>query len=156
MWIRDRFKIDPSKIFSIIGKGGATIREITEKYKVSVDMDKDNGTVKVSGDDSNNISQCAIYIKELANSSKAFVKKEKLNFEKLYNIDDVLSGEVLRITDFGAFVELPKGGEGLLHISKLSKQRVHNVNDILSINDIIDVRVLKLSSDRIELASSSF
>jgi polyribonucleotide nucleotidyltransferase len=152
----EQFQIESSKIFSIIGKGGATIREITEKYNVSVDIHKDNGTIKVSGDDSSNISQCTKHIKELANSSKAFVKKEKLDFEKIYSVEDLLSGKVLRITDFGAFIELPKGGEGLLHISKLSKQRVDNVNDILSVDDIIDVRVLKLSSHRIELSINSF
>ena len=152
----EKFKIDPSKIFSIIGKGGSVIREITDKYQVSVDMDKDSGLVKVSGEDNNKIIECVNHIKELANSSKSFVKKEKINFETLYNVDDVLKGKVLRITDFGAFIELQKGGEGLLHISKISKQRVNNVSDVLSVDEQIEVKVLKLSNDRIELASSSF
>jgi len=73
-----------------------------------------------------------------------------------HKVDDIINGKVLRITDFGAFIELSKGGEGLLHISKISRQRVNNVSDVLSVNDEIKVKVLKLSSDRIELASSSF
>ena len=84
-----------------------------------------------------------------------FRKKETINFEKLYNIDDVLDGKVVRIADFGAFIELPKGGEGLLHISKISKKRVSKVSDVLNENDVVSVKVLKVSKDRIELISST-
>ena len=74
---------------------------------------------------------------------------------KIYiKVDDVLDGKVVRIADFGAFIELPKGGEGLLHISKISKKRISNVKDVLSENDVVSVRVLKISKDRIELISS--
>ena len=59
----------------------------------------------------------------------------------------------MRIADFGAFIELPKGGEGLLHISKIAKYRIKNVNDVLNEGDLIKVRVLKRSKDRIELIS---
>jgi polyribonucleotide nucleotidyltransferase len=59
----------------------------------------------------------------------------------------------LRITDFGAFIELEKGGEGLLHISKIAKERVRNVSDVLKEEQTIDVKVLSVSKDRIELAN---
>jgi polyribonucleotide nucleotidyltransferase len=152
----EEFNIEPSKIFSIIGKGGSVIREITETFNVSIDLDKDTGGVKVSGKEMQNITNCVNYIKELANNSKAFVKKEKPDFEKLFTVDDVILGKVLRITDFGAFIELGKGAEGLLHISKISKRRVKNVNDVYDINDEVEVKILKLTKDRIELASTEF
>ena len=152
----EQFKIDPSKVFSVIGKAGSVIREIIEKFEVSIDIDKDGGNVKVTGSNRDNINGAVDHIKSISSNSKGFVKKEQLNFEKLYDLDSVHNGKVLRITDFGAFVELPKGGEGLLHISKISKQRVNNVSDILSENQIIEVKVLKVSKDRIELAHPSF
>jgi len=149
----ETFTIDPGKIFSVIGKGGATIRELTETFEVSVDLDRDTGSVKVTGNDKNKIISAVEQIKSIASSSKTFAKKEPINFEKLYNVNDVLKGKVARITDFGAFIELEKGGEGLLHISKISKQRINNVKDVLDINQEIEVKVLKISKDRIELAN---
>ena len=151
-----KFNIEPSKIFSVIGKAGSVIREITEKYQVSIDMDKDSGLVKISGENNENIINCQKHIEQIASNSKAFVKKEKINFENIYKVDDIISGKILRITDFGAFVELNKGGEGLLHISKISKRRVNNVSDVFEIGDNLDVKVLKVTKDRIELASSEF
>jgi polyribonucleotide nucleotidyltransferase len=74
----------------------------------------------------------------------------------MYEENQILKGKVVRITDFGAFIELPKGAEGLLHISKISKRRVNKVEDVLSVGDELDVKVLKLSKDRIELASTEF
>ena len=64
------------------------------------------------------------------------------------------NGKVERVVDFGAFILLPKGGEGLLHISKISKERVNNVSDILSVGQEIEVKVLKVKKDRIELSSN--
>ena len=152
----ERFNIEPSKVFSVIGKAGSVIREIIEKFEVSIDMDKDSGLVKVSGDNQENIKACVEHIKEIASNAKSFVKKEKLDFTKLYEENQILTGKVLRITDFGAFIELPKGAEGLLHISKISKRRVNNVSDVLSLDEELDVKILKLSKDRIELASTEF
>jgi len=152
----EQFKIDPSKVFSVIGKAGSVIREIIEKFEVAIDIDKDGGNVKVTGTNRDMLNGAVEHIKTISSNAKGFVKKEQLNFEKLYDLDSIHNGKVLRITDFGAFVELPKGGEGLLHISKISKQRVNNVSDILSENQMIEVKVLKVSKDRIELAHPSF
>ena len=152
----EQFKIDPSKVFSVIGKAGSVIREIIEKFSVSIDMDKDSGLVKVSGDNQEKISACVNHIKEISTNAKGFVKKEKLDFTKMYEENQILNGKIVRITDFGAFIELPKGAEGLLHISKISKRRVNKVEDVLSVGEELDVKILKLSKDRIELASTEF
>jgi len=152
----EQFRIDPSKVFSVIGKAGSVIKEIIEKFEVSIDLDKDNGNVKITGSNKEKIDSAAEHIKNISSNAKAFNKKETINFEKLYKVDEVYDGKVLRITDFGAFVELPKGGEGLLHISKISKKRVNDVNDVLDINQILKVKVLNVSKDRIGLAGLEF
>ena len=150
----EQFSIDPSKVLAVIGKAGSVIREIIEKWEVSIDLDKASGNVKITGNNKDNIMGASEQVKNISSNAKAFQKKEIINFENLYNVDDVLDGKVVRIADFGAFIELPKGGEGLLHISKISKKRVSNVKDVLSENDVVSVRVLKISKDRIELISS--
>jgi len=155
--ILEQFAIDPSKFMVIIGKAGATIKEIIEKFSVSIDLDRDTGNVKVSGDNKQNVLDACEHIKSISNNAPARRDhgKKNIDFEKLYTIDQVLTGKVVRIADFGAFVELPKGGEGLLHISKISKERVKKVEDVLKVDDSVEIKVLKVTRDRIELASSS-
>jgi len=150
----EQFSIDPSKVLAVIGKAGSVIREIIEKWEVSIDLDKSSGNVKITGSDKDKILGAAEQVKNISSNAKSFQKKEVINFENLYKVDDILEGKVVRIADFGAFIELPKGGEGLLHISKISKKRVSSVKDVLSENDSVNVRVLKISKDRIELISS--
>jgi len=150
----EQFSIDPSKVLAVIGKAGSVIREIIEKWEVSIDLDKTSGNVKITGSDKEKILGAAAQVKNISSNAKSFQKKEVINFETLYKVDDVLNGKVVRIADFGAFIELPKGGEGLLHISKISKKRVSNVKDVLNENDTISVRVLKISKDRIELIAA--
>ncbi|QKF73372.1 polynucleotide phosphorylase [Aliarcobacter faecis] len=147
----EEFDIDSSKMMIVIGKGGATIKEIIEKYSVNIDLNRDSGVVKVSGDDSNKITEASNFIKDLVNSSNSQKAPTKIDFEKLYSVDEVVSGRVERVVDFGAFILLEKGGEGLLHISKLSKQRVEKVSDVLSVGQEIEVKVLKVQKDKIEL-----
>ncbi len=147
----EEFCIDSSKMMIVIGKGGATIKEIIEKYSVNIDLNRDNGTVKVSGDDTNKITEASNFIKDLVNNSNSQKAPVKIDFEKLYTVDEIVSGKVERVVDFGAFILLSKGGEGLLHISKLSKQRVEKASDVLSVGQDIEVKVLKVQKDRIEL-----
>ncbi|WP_198305793.1 polyribonucleotide nucleotidyltransferase [Arcobacter vandammei] len=147
----EEFEIDSSKMMIVIGKGGATIKEIIEKYSVNIDLNRDNGTVKVSGDDKNKITEASNFIKELVNNSNSQKAPAKIDFEKLYSLDEVVAGKVERVVDFGAFILLAKGGEGLLHISKLSKQRVEKVSDVLCVGQEIEVKVLKVQKDKIEL-----
>ncbi len=150
----EQFSIDPTKVLSVIGKAGSVIREIIERFGVSIDLDKQSGNVKITGDNKQNILDAAEHIKNISSNAKSYQKKEIINFTEVYNVDDIVEGTVVRIADFGAFIELPKGGEGLLHISKISKNRVNRVSDVLSVDDKIDVKVLKLSKDRIELAAA--
>ena len=149
----EQFAIDPSKIMVIIGKAGATIKEIIEKFTVSIDLDRDNGMVKVSGGSKQNVLDACEHIKTISNNAPSRKDSPKnIDFEKLYAIDEVVMGKVERVVDFGAFILLAKGGEGLLHISKISKERVTNVSDILSVGQEIEVKVLKVKKDRIELS----
>jgi polyribonucleotide nucleotidyltransferase len=150
-----QFKINPSTIMAVIGKAGSVIKEIIEEFEVGIDLDRDTGTVKVSGDNKQMVDDACSHIKNISSNAKSFTKKEQINFEKLYEINSELTGKIVRLADFGAFVELPKGGEGLLHISKISKQRVSNIYDVLKVGQELELKVLKLSRDRIELASAS-
>jgi len=154
----EQFAIDASKIMVVIGRAGATIKGIIEKFEVGIDLDRDSGNVKVSGDNKQNVLDACEHIKSITNNAPSGGGKrpsKNIDFEKVYNVDEILTGKVERIVDFGAFVVLPKGGEGLLHISKISKQRVNKVDDVLSVGQEVELKVLKVRSDRIELASSS-
>jgi len=154
----EQFAIDASKIMVVIGRAGATIKGIIEKFDVGIDLDRDSGTVKVSGDNKQNVLDACAHIKSITDNAPAGGGRrpsKNIDFEKTYEVDEVLTGKVERIVDFGAFVVLPKGGEGLLHISKISKQRVNKVADVLSVGQEVELKVLKVSKDRIELASSS-
>ena len=151
----EQFMIDPKKIMIVIGKAGATIREIIEKFTVDIDLNRDSGNVKVSGADTQKVLDACEYIKNiLSSSSSNHHSKNQIDFTKEYNIDESYEGKVERIVDFGAFISLPKGGEGLLHISKLAKHRVKNVNDVLDEGQKIAVTVLKATKDRIELVAT--
>ena len=151
----EQFKIDPSKIMVVIGKAGSTIKEIIEKFSVSIDLDRDSGNVKVSGNSQQSILDACAHIKTISDNAPARKEKKYINFEELYKVDDVMMGKIERIADFGAFIVLPQGGEGLLHISKISKQRVSNINDLYKVGDELEIKVLKVKKDRIELALST-
>ena len=153
----EQFKIEPSKIMVVIGKAGATIKEIIEKFEVAIDLDRDSGNVKVSGDNKDNVFGACEHIKTISNNApgRRGKFKENINFEKLYKIDELLSGKIVRLADFGAFIALPKGGEGLLHISKISKERINNINDVLKVGQEIEIKVLHVKKDRIELIAAN-
>jgi polyribonucleotide nucleotidyltransferase len=148
--IIEQFKIDPSKVFAVIGKAGSVIKEIIEKFEIAIDLDKNSGNVKLSGGTKENIAGAKEHIQNIVSSNKG---KKEIDLQKLYKVDEVLSGKVVRIADFGAFIELERGGEGLLHISKIAKERVRNVSDVLSVDQKIDVKVLNVTKDRIELSN---
>jgi polyribonucleotide nucleotidyltransferase len=154
--LMEQFTIDPSKVLAVIGKAGSVIKELIEKWQVSIDLDKNTGTVKIVGDNKEDILGAKEHVINISSNAKSFQKKETINFDNLYKMDDKLEGKIVRIADFGAFVELPKGGEGLLHISKISNERVKNVSDVLSVGETIGVKVLKVSKDRIELVSEDY
>ncbi|WP_126454654.1 polyribonucleotide nucleotidyltransferase [Sulfuriflexus mobilis] len=122
------FKINPDKIRDVIGKGGATIRAITEETGTSIDL-TDDGVVKVSSTDN-------------AAAQEARRRIEQLTAD--VEVGTIYEGKVAKIMDFGAFVTILPGKDGLVHISQISDERVENVGDKLSEGDIIKVKVLEV------------
>lgn len=130
-------KIDADKIRDVIGKGGAVIRSITEETGASIDID-DDGTIRIYGEDAT--SRDAAIDRVMAITAEAEVGK-------LY------MGKVARIVDFGAFITILPGKDGLVHISQISKDRVENVNEYLSEGQDVLVKVTDLDArGRIKLS----
>ena len=144
----ENFKIHPSKIVDIIGKAGSTIRDIIEKFEVSIDLDRDNGGVKVSGDDSEKVEQAKAHIQDIASAP---VKKQLE-----YKVGQRYDGKIKKIVDFGMFIEMPDGFDALLHISKIAKERVNNLNELFSEGDAIVVIVMEQKGKKVELATEAF
>jgi polyribonucleotide nucleotidyltransferase len=147
----EQFIIDPSKVFAVIGKAGQTIKDIIEKFNVTIDLDRNSGNVKISGETQEGILQAKDHIISITNNTQK-KSNQPLDFEKIYNQDDIFDSTIERITDFGAFVTLPKGGEGLLHISKMSDKRLNKVTDLFNVGDAVKIKVLSVKKDRIELS----
>jgi len=122
------FKINPEKIGEVIGQGGKTINKIIEKTGVKIDIE-DDGTVMVSSAD---IEAC--------NAAKAII--EDIVF--VPEIGERYQGTVVRIMQFGAFVEISSACDGMIHISKLSTKRVERVEDVVKIGDKVEVEVIKV------------
>ncbi len=143
------FDLDPSTFGAIIGQAGATIKKIIEKFEVSVDLDKASGSVKVEGKNKVQVSAACEHIRELASQKRESKKpnRDAVQFEE----GQVFDGVVKRVVDFGAFVELPGGIDGLLHISKLSDERVSKVTDIVNIDDKVKVKILAQKGHKVEL-----
>ncbi|MEE4185099.1 MAG: polyribonucleotide nucleotidyltransferase [Gammaproteobacteria bacterium] len=121
-------KIDPDKIRDVIGKGGATIRAITEETGATVDIDND-GTVKIASVDG-------------AAGREAQQRIELITAE--VEVGRIYEGRVARLMDFGAFVTILPGKDGLVHISQISDERVEKVSDKLNEGDIVQVKVLEV------------
>jgi polyribonucleotide nucleotidyltransferase len=121
-------KIDPEKIRDVIGKGGATIRAITEETGATIDIDND-GTVKIAS-------------VEGAAGREAQNRIELITAE--VEVGAIYEGRVARLMDFGAFVTILPGKDGLVHISQISDERVENVSDKLNEGDIVKVKVLEV------------
>ncbi len=144
----EHFTVHPSKIVDIIGKAGATIREIIEKFEVSVDLDRDVGGVKISGEDKAKVADAKAHIEEIASSP---VKKQME-----YKVGESYEGKVKKIVDFGIFVEMPDGFDALLHISKVAKERVNNLSERYNEGDTITVVVMEQKGKKVELATPEF
>ena len=139
----DFFHIDPSFIGEIIGQAGKTIREIIEKFEVAIDIDKKEGKVKVTGKSKSGVAGAREHIENIVNTPK--VSKIK------YEVGDKYEGTVKKIVDFGAFIELPDGTDGLLHISKISDKRVDKVSDVFNEGDKVTVEILEFKGNKISL-----
>ncbi|MDR1285021.1 MAG: polyribonucleotide nucleotidyltransferase [Campylobacteraceae bacterium] len=157
------FSVDTGKMVDIIGQGGKTIKEIIEKYSVSIDLNRDNGEVKLSGINSTKVNMAKEHILGIvknAGNGRGFDRrggghdrdhKKTVEFEK----GAIIDGTVKRVTDFGAFIGLPGDIDGLLHISKLAEGRVDKVTDIINVGDRVKVKVLLQKGPKIELALES-
>jgi polyribonucleotide nucleotidyltransferase len=122
------FKIDPSKIREVIGKGGVTIRGITEQTGASIDL-TDDGVVSIASVDRAAGEEARRMIEEIT---------AEVEVGKIYE------GKVVRLMDFGAFVTILPGKDGLVHISQISDERVEKVSDKLSEGDVVRVKVLEI------------
>ncbi|GAA7590012.1 polyribonucleotide nucleotidyltransferase [Helicobacter pylori] len=131
------FNVAPDKIVEIIGQGGRVIREIVEKFEVKIDLNKPSGEVKIMGN------------KERVLKTKEFILNYLHSLDQeleQYAIDEVLEAQVKRIVDFGAFLSLPKGGEGLLR-----KQNMDRCQVVLKEGDSIKCRVISFNKGKIAL-----
>ena len=132
-----KMKVDKDKIRDVIGKGGAMIRAITEASECNIEIE-DDGTVK-------------IFATELAKAQIAIAKIEQVTAE--VESGKTYSGKVTRIVDFGAFVEILPGKEGLVHISQIAHERVNKVSDFLEEGQVLDVKVVEIDrQNRIRLS----
>jgi len=130
-------KIHPDKIRDVIGKGGTTIRAITEETGVSIDIE-DDGTVKIASIDS-------------AAGKEAQRRVEQITAD--VEVGVIYEGRVSKLMDFGAFVTILPGKDGLVHISQISNERVENVSDKLSEGETVKVKVLEIDKQgRIRLS----
>ena len=123
-----KIKVDTEKIGTVIGPKGKTIRAITDETKVTIDID-DDGTVLIGSAD-----------KEAAQKAIEMIE----NLTKDVEVGAVYTGKVMRLMNFGAFVEILPGKEGLVHISELADYRVANVEDIVKVGDAITVKVTEI------------
>lgn len=117
--------IEPEKIRDVIGKGGATIRQLTEETGAVIDID-DNGTIRIFGENK-------------ASTKAAIAKIEAITAE--VEIGKVYTGKVVRLAEFGAFVNILPNTDGLVHISQITDARVENVTDVLKEGQIVNVLV---------------
>jgi polyribonucleotide nucleotidyltransferase len=130
-------KVDQDKIRDVIGKGGAMIRAITEASDTNIEIE-DDGTIK-------------IFATERAKADIAISKIEQVTAD--VEAGKTYSGKVTRIVDFGAFVEILPGKEGLVHISQIAHERVNKVSDFLSEGQILDVKVVEIDrQNRVRLS----
>ena len=130
-------QIDPEKIGDVVGQRGKTINEIIARTGVKIDI-TDDGKVSICGTD-----------QEMMNKAMEMIKIITTDFQE----GQIFQGTVVSIKDFGAFIEFAPGKEGLVHISKIAKQRINRVEDVLTLGD--KVTVVCLGKDKMGRTSFS-
>jgi len=141
------FDIESNHIPAIIGKGGGTIRDIIEKYGVSIDIDRDANSVKITGD-----KEGVAGAKEYIDTITSTPTKKQMTYE----INKQYKGKIKKIVDFGMFVEMPDGYDALLHISKVSKDRIDRLDELYNVGDDIDIIVLEQKGKKVELCTPDY
>ncbi len=126
----DFIKIPIDLIGKLIGPSGKTVKQISAEYNVEINID-DEGLVNISG----NTKESIISVKKIIDGITSDPKT-----------GEIYKGKVTRIQDFGAFVEIFPGKEGLLHISKISKQHVKNINDVLKVGQVVEVKLVNIDN----------
>ncbi|MCE9786209.1 polyribonucleotide nucleotidyltransferase [Shewanella chilikensis] len=121
-------KINPEKIREVIGKGGATIRALTEETGTTIELE-DDGTVKIASSNADATKEAIRRIEEITSEVE---------------VGRIYKGKVIRIVDFGAFVNILPGKDGLVHISQIAEERVANVSDYLQLNQEVSVKVMEV------------
>ena len=132
-----QIQIDPEKIGDVVGQRGKTINAIIDETGVKIDID-DSGAVSVCGTDQQMMDKAIEYIKTITT-----------DFEE----GQIFTGKVISIKEFGAFLEFAPGKEGMVHISKIAKERINKVEDVLSLGDV--VKVVCLGKDKMGRISFS-
>jgi len=144
------FSVDPSKIVEIIGQAGKTIKEIIEKFDVAIDLDREKGEVKIAGGAKKNVDAAKDYIIQITSregskfGKKPFGGDRRDRAKPTFNVGDEFEGIVKSVVDFGVFIELKDGVDGLLHISKLKTP--------LNVGERIKVRVSEQKGNKISLS----
>ena len=123
-------KINPEKIGTVIGPGGKVIKRIQSETGASIDIE-DDGSVFIGGADADSVDQAVDWVNGLT---------------KEIEVGEVYEGPVTRILNFGAFVEILPGKDGLVHISELEHGRVESVEDVLDVGDMVKVKVIEIDS----------
>ena len=121
-------RINPDKIRDVIGKGGVTIRSITEETGATIDI-TDDGVIKIAAVD-----------KAAGDAARSRIEQITMDVEA----GQVYEGKVVRIMDFGAFVAILPGRDGMVHVSQISEERVQNVSDKLTVGDVVKVRIMEI------------
>ncbi len=131
------FHIDPLRIREVIGPGGKIINEIIDKTGVQIDIEKD-GLVSVTSVNAENLEKAVAWIK---------------NIVREFKVGEIFRGKVNRLMDFGAFVELTPGHDGMVHISQLAPFRVGKVTDVVKLGDEVSVKIIEIDDQgRINLS----
>ena len=144
------FSVDPSKIVEIIGQAGKTIKEIIEKFDVAIDLDREKGEVKIAGGAKKNVDAAKDYIIQITSregskfGKKPFGGDRRDRAKPTFNVGDEFDGVVKSVVDFGVFIELKDGVDGLLHISK--------VKTPLNVGERVKVRVSEQKGNKISLS----
>jgi polyribonucleotide nucleotidyltransferase len=122
------FRVDPNKIGAIIGSGGKTIKQITEETGVSIDIE-DDGLVTICGTDAAMVQLAVDKVQEIV---------------KVFEVGEVVTGKVVRLMDFGAFVALNANQDGMVHVSELAPYRIEKPADFVNIGDIVTVKIKEI------------